>query len=53
MFPQIATNYENHERLCEGAILAEKNNDVTAINNIIQEQILDKYIELIIRLTPL
>ena len=39
MFPQIATNCENHERLCERAILAEKNNDVNAINNIIQGQI--------------
>ena len=42
VFPQIATNYENHERLCERAILAEKNNDVNAINNIIQGQVLGK-----------
>ena len=43
VFPQIATNYENHECVCERAILAEKNNDVNAINSIIQEQILSKY----------
>ena len=43
MFPQIATNYENHERLLERAILDEKNNDVNAINNIIQGQFLGKY----------
>ena len=43
MFPQIATNNENHERQCEHAILVEKNNDWNAINNIIQGQILDKY----------
>ena len=43
MFPQIATNYENHERLCKRAILAEKNNDGNAINDIIQGQILGKY----------
>ena len=43
MFPQIATNYENHERLRERAILAKKNNDVNTINNIIQGQILGKY----------
>ena len=42
VFPQIATNYENHERLCERAILSAKN-DVNAINNIIQGQILGKY----------
>ena len=42
VFPQIATNYENHERLCKRAILAEKN-DVNAINNIIQRQMLGKY----------
>ena len=36
VFPQIATNYENHERLRERAILAEENNDVNAINIIIQ-----------------
>ena len=41
-FPQFATNYENYERLCERAILAAKN-DVNAINNIIQGQILGKY----------
>ena len=41
-FPQFATNYENYERLCERAILATKN-DVNAINNIIQGQILGKY----------
>ena len=39
VFPKIAINYENHERLCERAILAEKNNDVNTINNIIQGQI--------------
>ena len=43
MFPEIATNYENHERPRELAILAEKNNDVNAINNIIQGQVLGKY----------
>ena len=43
VFPQIAKNYENHERLFKHAILAEKNNDVNAINNIIQGQILGKY----------
>ena len=43
MFPQIATNNENHERLSEGVILTEKNNDGNAINNIIQGQILGKY----------
>ena len=43
MFLQIATNYENHERLCKRVILAEKNNDVNSINNIIQGQILGKY----------
>ena len=43
VFPQIATNYENHQRLCERAILAAKNNDVNAMNNIIQRQILGKY----------
>ena len=43
MFPQIATNNENHERLSERAILTEKNNDGNAINNIIQGQILGKY----------
>ena len=43
MFPQIATNYENHERLCERVILGVKNNDMNAINNIIQGQILGKY----------
>ena len=43
VFPQIATNYENHEGLHERAILTEKNNDVNAINNIIQGQILGKY----------
>ena len=36
VFPQIAANYKNHERPCECAILAAKNNDVDAINNIIQ-----------------
>ena len=43
VFPQIVTNYENHERLRERAILSEKNNDVNTINNIIQGQILGKY----------
>ena len=43
VFPQIATNYENHERQRERAILAEKNNDVNEINNIIKGQILGKY----------
>ena len=42
LFPQIATNYENHERLRERAILAEKNY-LNSINNIIQGQILGKY----------
>ena len=42
-FPQFATNYENFERLCERAILAEKNNDVNAVNNIIQGPIMGKY----------
>ena len=41
-FSQFATNYENYERLCERAILDAKN-DVNAINNIIQGQILGKY----------
>ena len=40
VFPQIATNYKNHERLCERAIFAAKNNKVNAIDNIIQGQIL-------------
>ena len=43
VFPQIAANYKNHERLCGRAILTAKNNDVNAINNIIQGQILGKY----------
>ena len=51
MFPQILTNYENHERLRERAVLAEKNIDVNIINNIIQGQILGKY-KLINRLIP-
>ena len=42
VFPKISTNYENHEWLCERAILAAKNNGVNAINNIIQGQILGK-----------
>ena len=42
VFSQIAMTYENHERLCECAILAAKN-DVNGINNIIQGQILGKY----------
>ena len=37
VFPQTATNYENHERLHERAILAEKSNEVNAINIIIRE----------------
>ena len=49
MFLQIATNFENHEH--KRAILAEKNNDVNAINNIIPGQILGKY-KLINRLIP-
>ena len=36
VFPQIATNNEDNERLCERAILAEENNDGNAINNINQ-----------------
>ena len=43
VFSQIATNYENHERLGERAIMAEKNNDVNAISNTIQGQISGKY----------
>ena len=43
VFPQIATNNENHERLSESAIVNEKNNDRNAINNIIQGQILGRY----------
>ena len=43
MFPQIAPNYKNHERLCERAILAAKSNDANAINKIVQGQILGKY----------
>ena len=43
VFPQIAGNYKNHERLFERAILAAKNNDVNAINNTTQRQILGKY----------
>ena len=43
VFPQIAMNYENHECLCERAILAEKNNDVNVINSVIEEQILGEY----------
>ena len=43
VFSQIATSYKNHEWLCERVILAEKNNDVNAINNIIQGQILGQY----------
>ena len=43
VFPQIATNYKTHERLCERVILAAKNNDVNAINNIIQGQIFGIY----------
>ena len=42
VFPKIARNYENHEQLRERAILVEKNNDVNAINNIFQGQILGK-----------
>ena len=43
VFSKIAKNNENNERLCERAILTEKNNDGNAINNIIQGQILGKY----------
>ena len=43
VFPQIATNYENHDQLCKRASLSAKNNDMNAINNIIQGQILGKY----------
>lgn len=39
VFPQIATNYKNHQWLCERAILAAKNTDVNAINYAIHEQI--------------
>ena len=52
LFSQIATTYENHERVCNRAILTEKNNDGNAMNNIIQGQILGKY-KLISRLIPL
>ena len=36
LFPQIATNYKNHEWLRERDILAEKNNNVNVINIMIQ-----------------
>lgn len=39
VFPRIATNYKNHEWLCERAILPAKNSDVNAINNEIQGEI--------------
>ena len=43
VFSQIAKNFKNHERLYERAILAAKNNDIVAIYNIIQAQILGKH----------
>ena len=43
MFPQLATNYKNHQRICERVILAAKNNEVNAVNNIILREILRIY----------
>lgn len=39
VFPNIQTNYKNHDWLSERAILAAKNKDVYALNNIIQANI--------------
>lgn len=36
VFPNISTNFRNHNWLCERAILAPKNDDVNKINNQIQ-----------------
>ncbi|KAK1334663.1 LOW QUALITY PROTEIN: hypothetical protein QTO34_005671 [Cnephaeus nilssonii] len=39
VFPNIQTNYKNHDWLSERAILAAKNKDVYELNNIIQSNI--------------
>ncbi|VDM93611.1 unnamed protein product, partial [Onchocerca ochengi] len=39
IFPDIQTNYKNHDWLSERAILAAKNKDVDELNNIIQSNI--------------
>ncbi|UYV66363.1 hypothetical protein LAZ67_4001469, partial [Cordylochernes scorpioides] len=39
VFPDIATNFKNHDWLCERAILAPKNDDVNRINHKIQLKI--------------
>jgi hypothetical protein len=39
VFPDIATNYRNHNWLGERAILAAKNKDVNDLNNIIQSYV--------------
>jgi hypothetical protein len=39
LFPNIQTNYKNHDWLGERAILAAKNKDVNELNNIIQSNI--------------
>ena len=39
VFPDIQTNYKNHDWLSERAILAPKNKDVYKLNNIIQSNI--------------
>ena len=39
VFPDLSTNYKNHDWLCERAILAPKNDDVNQINNRIQAKI--------------
>lgn len=39
VYPEIRTNYKNHDWLFERAILAATNNDVNAINKTIQDQI--------------
>lgn len=39
VFPNISTNFKNHNWLCERAILAPKNDDVNKINDRIQIQI--------------
>ncbi|UYV68898.1 hypothetical protein LAZ67_6001521, partial [Cordylochernes scorpioides] len=39
VFPDIATNFKNHNWLCERAILAPKNDDVNRINHKIQLKI--------------